>query len=122
MIVIEGKPVTARYQQISQSTQETVSKSGKKLKIKDIFESEILQIGKQLYIQMRNPRNVKSGCEAWDRLENLKEKSAYDLNALRSMISLIERINCQEEDFIKTNNQRNDQLIAKVEAKQKLKK
>ena len=124
MIVVQGKSVTARYQQLSSSTKEVTFGKTKKLKIKDIFESEISQIGKQLYIQMRDPRNVQKGCEAWDRLEALKEKDADDLEALRSIISLIDRINLKESDFIKTNDQRNGQLLteAKEREKQKLKK
>lgn len=115
IIGVEGKPVTARYQQVSSSTQissKTTNRAPqiiKNLKIKDFFESEMFAIGKLLYVQMQSPRNVKRGCRAWDTLENLKEKSATDECAIRSALSLIERLD------IKTNDERNDKIYQELE-------
>ena len=115
MIVVEGKPVTARYQQIYSSAQvpvkvdSTSSQSAKELKIKDIFGTEMFEIGKLLYVEMQKPRNVKRGLRAWDTLENLKEKSTTDEWALRSALSLINRIG------VKTNQERNDKIYQELE-------
>lgn len=109
MIVVEGKPVTARYQQITSSTQGISSEKTKKLKIKDVFEPEIFEIGKLLYVQMQRPRNVKRGSRAWDTLELLKEKSASDEWAVRSMLSLIATLD------IETNWERNNRIIQELE-------
>lgn len=109
MIVVEGKPVTARYQQITSSTQGISSERIKKLKIKDVFESEIFEIGKLLYVQMQRPRNVKRGSRAWDTLELLKEKSASDEWAVRSILSLIATLD------IETNWERNNRIIQELE-------
>lgn len=113
MVVVEGKPVTARYQQITSSTQGISSEKTKKLKIKDVFEPEIFEIGKLLYVQMQKPRNVKRGCRAWDTLELLKEKSASDEWAVRRILSLIAILD------IKTNQERNDRIYQELEERRK---
>jgi len=117
MVVVEGKPVTARYQQSTSSIKGGESQKNKELKIKDVFESEILQIGRQLYLQMGDPRNVKRGCDAWDQLEILKEKSASDADAIIRIVNIISRINLKVPNFIKTNEQRNDRLYQEAEEK-----
>lgn len=120
IVSVVGQRVNPRYQQVS-SFDSTLNNQ-QELLIKDVFANEIFEIGKQVYIQMYNPENRMRGMDAWDRLEALKMRSADDIWALRSMINLIDRINLKDPGLIKTNDERNAQLIKKVKEKQKSKK
>lgn len=120
IISVVGQRVTARYHHENSSS--TTVNDEQELLIKDVFANEIFELGRQIYIQMYNPENRMRGMDAWDRLEALKMKSADDIWALNSMINLIDRINLKEPGFIKTNDERNVQLIKKAKEKQKSKK
>lgn len=120
MISVVGQRVTPRYQQANPSN--NAVNDEQELLIKDVFANEVFELGKQIYIQMYDPENRMRGMDAWDRLEALKMKSANDIWALRSMINLIDRINLKEPGFIKTNDERNVELIKKAKEKQKSKK
>ncbi len=133
IVVSKGTPVTARYQQLvtaeppkAKSEENIENRIAKEpnLRIRDVFENEVLEIGGQLCLQISSDKrhSVAESMDALDRFENLINKSASDEGALCRMINLIDRINSQEPGFIKTNDKRNDRLLEEVKQKQKLKK
>lgn len=128
IIVSRGVPVTSRYQQtrnlVQSNTKLFIIQKEQDLRIRDVFENEVLEIGSQLCIQMSTDRrhSMAEALDAFDRFENLIEKSANDVCALNNMIDLIDRINFQSPGFIHTNDKRNERLLKEAKEKQKLKK
>lgn len=57
------------------------------IKIKDVFESEIIEIQKYLYVQM-NQIKTKNTVDVWDKFILLTEKNITDYNALNKFIQI----------------------------------
>lgn len=96
-IVYTGKRVNNRYYQqssIENNNEQIHTKIF--IPIKILFPDEILEIGKNLYIQMQDLNTQKKAIDAWDRFEVLINKDSNDKEALERMINLLERIelNC----------------------------
>ncbi|MDE5587161.1 MAG: hypothetical protein K2I72_02170, partial [Bacilli bacterium] len=132
IIVSSGTPVTPRYQQLATANSEntksvknvdTSIQKAPDLRIRDVFASEVTEIGSQLCIQMSSDQShsMTESLDALDRFENLIEKSANDISALNDMINLIDRLNYKSPGFIKTNDKRNDKLLREAKQKQMLK-
>lgn len=124
MIISEGQRVTPRYSQLANVNHQTVQNNTRDLLIKEVFAEEIFQIGKALYSQLSVPENRLRGVKAWDRLERLKEKSSKDKKALRDILEIIASINYISPGFIKTNEERNNQMYTEIQEseQQKVKK
>lgn len=63
-----------------------------KIKIKDVFQPEIIEIQKYLYVQMNLIKNKKT-IDIWDKFSVLIEKSLSDYNALSRFISIATIVN-----------------------------
>ena len=60
--------------------------------LKDIFSEDILEIGCFLYCEMQKEETRSNAIHAWDILESMSMKSAYDVNAMKCMINLLKRL------------------------------
>ncbi len=64
----------------------------KNIFIKDIFVKELEEVGKYLYLQMRDETKHSQAISAYDRLEILSSKSVTDKEALEKMISFLTNV------------------------------
>lgn len=64
----------------------------KNIFIKDIFVKELEEVGKYLYLQMRDETKRSQAISAYDRLEILSSKSVTDKEALEKMISFLTNV------------------------------
>lgn len=93
MIVVEGKRVGDKNNsKLSFETTVQATKNTSNILIKDVFKDEVLEVGKYLYVQMRNLKIQASAVAAWDRFEVLINKPVSDRIALEKMIAFLKRI------------------------------
>lgn len=92
IISVQGKKIDRRTSttnnQIISNVQQKPAKNKTAILIKDIFEPELVEIGKYIYVQM-NSRRQKDAVKAWDRLENLSYQPITNKEAVEKMIHLI---------------------------------
>ena len=92
-IIIErqGVKVNSRYKNTRNDTKVNTTIDKKPL-IKEVFSDEILEIGKYLYIKMRNIETREAAIIAWDNLEVLINKPITDKYALEKISYIIKKI------------------------------
>lgn len=78
-------------QQIKKEIKETTQKKENKLLIKDIFKYEVIEIGKQIYIEMNNINNQANAVKAWDNFYNLINKPIDNDKAMNRMIEILNK-------------------------------
>ena len=93
IISVQGKKVDYRTPTTSKKTNTNVSQKNEKkeetsILIKDVFDKELLEIGKYIYAQM-NSKRQKDAIKAWDKLENLSYEPITNKKAVEKIVHLI---------------------------------
>ena len=84
--------VSSRYSNVQNINVTTNNIVDKEVLIKDVFSDEVFEIGKHLYVRMRNLETRDIAIAAWDNLEVLINKPITDKYALGRIIYIIKRI------------------------------
>lgn len=93
IISVQGKKVDHRASTTSKTKiinvpQKQEEQNETNILIKDVFDKELLEIGKYIYVQM-NSRRQKDAVKAWDRLESLSYEPITNKKAVEKIIHLI---------------------------------
>ena len=93
IISVQGKKVDHRAPTTSKTKiinvpQKQEEQNETNILIKDVFDKELLEIGKYIYVQM-NSRRQKDAVKAWDRLESLSYEPITNKKAVEKIIHLI---------------------------------
>lgn len=91
---------------------QTVKKTDKII-LKEVFEPQIEEVQKYLYIKMQSTdlKTTRNAIKAWDIFDNMINKSINDRENLERFLHLLKKIACSEELEIEMN----DSYIKKVE-------